>query len=792
MTPVKLSPLLIRFTKAFCIFLLFVVLFFVRPPMSRSQNFQDDYHSLRPFPFSPYDQEVSGAIQCGNTVYIADTITKQVCSKCRTVSGPCVCTYNENRSGNVTIDFTNSELPIVGNTEDVTNWDDSKDTLTDAEKMTRYVSWYLNGVINRAEYPFLSRKKKEDIDKIINFSGPIRKLLPQRVQDDAREKQVDEASKSRHDQIVACVYELNINIPFMRSKIMIPGPCASVGFWKLLKGFKEAKKVSVWDGKTPPKREDFKDFNEYYEKYREWRGDICLSFTIPLSGGIELMLCFDSSSKPNFYGDLYSYIPFTSTEDRAGEAKKEVPAEINIGGANNLKLSDVSYNAADLELYYAHMQETVELSDLLKKTFVPKEGTGGEGETAPVEVKEGCQILNIRTNDGDHLVDPGWNDKKKTITGDLKYTADFDCTFQAPATSGTCTVNPAIPISLNTQNPLHNELWNNLVAGVDSIFRRIFPKTDNEAPVAAPRDIPGMTKFEASSKGLIKRYSVSTGGEIYFPHLGGISEYFLKAIQTALRPKGYGETFDRGGNIAEGCLTPGHSGKTPPLSGGLGSCAIKNNTLNLPGNLIKTIETAATSYGVPPSLLVGVMYGEGAFNPGSQFFDAGFVDNQLKECVKLPGCDPNADVIDNIVPFFSQYWENIKDAVKKVDPERVPNACNLSDGIFALAKDLSQNQNGAGTFAGKTCFGIPLNSGSGGSSSCSWDESDAETAIRVWEFGTGYDSTTLSCATKENSCLLGGGTTSQCPAGSDTCETKSSRYAKPSHNGCIWDVYKNN
>lgn len=188
--------------------------------------------------------------------------------------------------------------------------------------------------------------------------------------------------------------------------------------------------------------------------------------------------------------------------------------------------------------------------------------------------------------------------------------------------------------------------------------------------------------------------------------------------------------------------------------------------------------------------MVGIMYGERAFNPGSQFFDAAFVEEHLKECVLLPNCDPNASVINNIVPFFPQYWDVLKDAVKVVDPQREPNACNLLDGIFALAKDLRQGQNGSGAFAGKTCFGISLNPGSGGSSSCSWDNSDVETAIRVWEFGTGYEETGYSCGTKERGCLLGSLAT-LCER-DDTCETISSRYSSPSHNGCVWDIYKNN
>lgn len=220
------------------------------------------------------------------------------------------------------------------------------------------------------------------------------------------------------------------------------------------------------------------------------------------------------------------------------------------------------------------------------------------------------------------------------------------------------------------------------------------------------------------------------------------------------------------------------------------SCKLKNNTKGLPANLITAIEAAASAYNVPPALMVGVIFGEGRLETGSLYFNSSEVEKYLTSCTPLPNCDPNGAVSDNIVPFIKEYWANLADAVKVVDPNRTPNACNLLDGIFALAKDLSKNQYGAPAFAGKKCFGIPLNSGSGGSSSCSWSDNAAETAIRVWELGTKWDLTT-QCATVVGSCLSGISTT--CP-GDDllTCDTVQSPKYPRSHNGCIWEVYKSN
>jgi hypothetical protein len=52
----------------------------------------------------------------------------------------------------------------LGNTQD--------QNLTDEQKINEYLSWYLSGV------PQVGDQKKPDADKLINFSGPIRKLMP--------------------------------------------------------------------------------------------------------------------------------------------------------------------------------------------------------------------------------------------------------------------------------------------------------------------------------------------------------------------------------------------------------------------------------------------------------------------------------------------------------------------------------------------------------------------------------------------------------------------------------------
>ncbi|KKT67480.1 MAG: hypothetical protein UX25_C0022G0002 [Candidatus Woesebacteria bacterium GW2011_GWC2_45_9] len=73
----------------------------------------------------------------------------------------------------VAVDLSDAELPILGNTEDVPNSQNADEGLDDAEKTNEYVSWYLNGVIGRAE-----SGEDVDLNKAVNFSGPLKKLLP--------------------------------------------------------------------------------------------------------------------------------------------------------------------------------------------------------------------------------------------------------------------------------------------------------------------------------------------------------------------------------------------------------------------------------------------------------------------------------------------------------------------------------------------------------------------------------------------------------------------------------------
>jgi hypothetical protein len=236
-------------------------------------------------------------------------------------------------------------------------------------------------------------------------------------------------------------------------------------------------------------------------------------------------------------------------------------------------------------------------------------------------------------------------------------------------------------------------------------------------------------------------------------------------------------------------------GLPPPPFSPNPTCCMKN-TLGIPPSLVNAIEEAGNAYDVPPALILAVIYGEGYLNPGSSFYDEAFVAEHIKSCAQIPGCNPDGPEI--IFSIIKKWWD--PDAVKVFDPDREPYPCNILDGLFSVAKALQKGRYGSEYFENPatgqpyTCFGIPLNTLTSNSVSCDdWSNSDVISAIRRWQFGYFYDHETLSCATKANSCLMGGGLAAQCPTGGDTCETISSpEPGGRSHTGCLWDIYQAN
>ena len=187
-----------------------------KPYVACADTSDPEFHSLRPYQASPCKQEVEQAvIFCGNDFWAKETYKHEHPDP---YSGPVsiklpngesisctawsddvsTCTYNKiNSAIDVDITLDKAKLTILGNTELVPNSINQANLLDPATRMNEYVSWFLNGAIYQYEDTLPSQ-----IRDILNFAGPIRKLLPQIAQLELHDDQKNEAGATRHNQFV--------------------------------------------------------------------------------------------------------------------------------------------------------------------------------------------------------------------------------------------------------------------------------------------------------------------------------------------------------------------------------------------------------------------------------------------------------------------------------------------------------------------------------------------------------------------------------------------------------------
>jgi hypothetical protein len=649
------------------IFLTFFVLTFVfseKAFAACTDTNNPEFHSLRPYPADPCQSSVDNYAKfCGNDLTLHETITETYPGdgSCTTANGTITCTYQKTIDEPITIDLSIASLPIMGNTEDVINSknaSESAETLDDAAKVNNYVSWYLNGVNYRAEYG----NTKTDADSLINFSGPIQKLLPTIILDAQRIQTFNNAKDTNHNQIVVCgKSDVPIVGDFLKIGNITPTECYSgngskannvvfrlkcsgafgtciggddswegdLSFWNsginalvdvftsILPGVaKDTIRTSLgdhWNLRIPPlpwSDKNGKPFASdilYQKAYNEWRGETCV--LIPV---INHLVCLNNFLIPNKYANLYPYVPLSGTEDLKGKVSVDSVSSATNPASGGVTVQSVTFlGQKPATLFFAHMQESDTLANLLQSTFVAK---GQDQVGSPTDVASGtsCNTVEVRTNKGDNLF-------ANQIAGNLHYNAAFSCDFKpAPPDNSDCMKkcldegNPTsycgskcsspgsfkiptqscskdvyISLSTTSSTPKVDDIWSRLVAGPMSVFKMIFPKTNTTGGIGQIMDIPASTNITYSAPGVTQ-----ASADIKFPHIGGISEYFLKGIQTMLRPKGYGEPISF----------------APVTSTGP---ACKSNGTDID----KAISDASAKYGVPAKLLYAIFQME----DGSKF-----------------------------------------------------------------------------------------------------------------------------------------------------------------------------
>lgn len=571
-----------------------------RPTCAQVQN--PEFHSLRPYPgdtCNPVVEETT--LICGNEFITTETFVVSVdqATQCNG-RNPRFCNYIIDSVAELRVDLSDAELPIAGNTEDVKNSENNIPPgggVSFVDRVNNYVSWYLNGTIQRAEEEYLdfqpSSRAAEELFWLINFSGPVRRLLPMDIQTDQRLEEKTKATLARrgdpdpnlrHDQIYVCMAG------------PIPGVC--------------------------------------YEP-----------------GGIPLRLTNAAGGPGN---PDFQYIPFSSTEDRKGrynvKDQRENPllgpfsaGEVSVANINYIPVGqggvlesddapaffeDFTLNTEFDILYHAHSLENNEVGGHLQNTYTP----GGfpltrdaSDDTIPPEIGPNCTIVDKKTNPGDDMLgelngsDPGHEDETD-IQALLTYQARFVCVHDLITTESTtvdesclavggtaaecttttieesytlCERTAVIPLEgftlakITNESPLVEDLWHRLVNGTMGVVRRVFPKLGGSTvPIDKFKEIPAWTNvtYLAQNQSAVsitgKEVDVrtqaraadkpGTQGELYIPFYGGIHEYFLKDLQEALRPKGIGASTGARGSL------PGVGGSCSVITDAGNPCSVEN------------------------------------------------------------------------------------------------------------------------------------------------------------------------------------------------------------------------
>lgn len=543
-----------------------------------------EFHSLRPYQASPCGDSRK-ALYCGN-----DILIYEIAQHTLTSTNESICSIDEYEVNKLVdktyeIAMKDMELPILGNTQDVKNSQNSEEGFDDATKLNEYVSWYLSGANVRAENGIPTD------DQIVNFSGPIQKLFPSAIQDFERIKTIESVTKrvkytntevsgdqkpevvdepENHNQTVACADgESAVECP--------SGEEVKLKDWdekENLSGFNTFFNLlgaSKWKERYPPLPWQFEKDIYYQKAYSEWRGKTCA--IIPL---INKLVCGDIPivSPSQKWSNLFQYVPLANTSDKnANVWIPEGHAEINtITGTTISPERPNSEVLAEQGLFFPHTVESAQLSSLLTKSYIPQEGTSEDIDpltTEPDKDERGkCRVINVRANEGDDLfpeadtepyivdVDPYTIEtipcnssctesiKKDTVTGNIVSTWSKKC-------EGGVTVE----IKTQPKTPNAAEIYKNTVAGSSSILRKIFPKVEAGAPISCIANIPTVSNVNYEIIRGTDEISVTepdgnktdgTGSKLYLPYIGSVYEYFLKGIQTALRPQGFGESITQG------------------------------------------------------------------------------------------------------------------------------------------------------------------------------------------------------------------------------------------------------
>lgn len=542
--------------------------------------------------------------------------------------------YVEPHDLNITLE--DSELPIMGNTQDELD-DATKLNEYASWYLSGVESVGSTGETNDFRTVNYSGPLNKLLPQMVQESVRIETIRKATTIEeftvlDENEQETTLSTAAFHDQYVVCgeVFKfLWIELgPFKPTDCYSGNEKLRIGDWdddlSLFNNIVNRLGVDAWNKRYPPLPWDdgtvenpseenppvpFKNQKDYLKAYNEWRGQSCA--TIPF---VDINVCIENPFVPNKWAELYPYIPMASNADSEGKNYLLTGDGPNYVESQGTTIEGAQHSShTNPLLYFAHMQEVMGLSGLLNQTYWPQ---GYESEKIPAtteKLKKGisttpiipndtlssrdpynaldCTAVNVRVNEGDDLFPGDRPSGKELFVGGVEYRITGVKCYEEyedrshllcgpnlvpcrPLDTLRCHAQVGIEFKLGTKTPYGEEIFSQTVADSGSVFRRIFPKVEEGAPVECIADIPTQTGVTYSIDNPLHQEPVGgtqdfrqiaypadgASGDtmLTFAHIGSVYEYFLKGIQTALRPKGFGE--------------PIANGNCKPISGGTGAC----------------------------------------------------------------------------------------------------------------------------------------------------------------------------------------------------------------------------
>lgn len=488
-------------------------------------------HPLRPNPGQVCTPDIprTSRIECGTDIVVVKTIKMPRGGPGCTPFSPtdpadygkhieCTRTATVNDVP-VQIGLQDLELPIAGVASNVA----VSDVISDALKMRNYTSWYGQGATEQADEEVLDSANPATLDRILNYSGPEKKLIAEDVINARKGELIDSAKRGEsYNQIIGYV-DKNTNTVIGRKQALslLADPATK-------DQVEQIRLIGMDAHRNPPWVEGDQEATKWYTLWRQ--------------------------------------VPWTQTVDLAGEiyATLAHPDHIGMQGVTNATLTfDPSLTVADLSVAFPHLAEDDQLAQLLQSVFRSPEveETTNYQNTSPYAQNTDFSNVNrdpawntsyCRTFEtGETPWNPGDNLESSTIIkGTFSFTKDVTYSFNwwtaaeiaQRIAAGLSLYEPvevdvSAPLSIFSRTPQAlDNVYDRLLNAPGAVFKALYPLayTPDDRPAAAGLTNvncgPNCEVWPANEKG--------RKAEMFFPHLGSILLDWHQKLQCMLDPLG--------------------------------------------------------------------------------------------------------------------------------------------------------------------------------------------------------------------------------------------------------------